>query len=469
MADWTPPKHVYRDQSVEPEEHGQIPIPGVKGHERPPKGQYVKPGSPLHKQSVNPHVWGTIAGHHNPFLHSGMDHDKVMSTYDWENGHSTPHDEEKAQDHLQRLVDKSHPAIRVSHHVLHKVLDEGRFKSQFETQTSRGTLNNGLRAKLEERKFEYPDHIRSGGLEDNDWDEGYGGEDEDDEPPPQHPAHARPIYGYLSHEHLGDDDNVDHYGAHKVVLHKPSIWHRTSVSFGDSLNHHSEISPSPVQKVSVESFHPSVNDENTYRNHMGDEADPPHKRIMAIKHFGRSRAASLYDQDKDDGQGAHTSDHPEGMGHNYAEAQFHGGVTTHDIHYVQLGREHDTGDNDSLKKKLNHHGIPWIEASHGQILDSPKWSNHKDALFNRTTLAVESYLRLMERHAMGQVKVVAQQGNDRYLLSETSDPQGMVRVADTKARTLSREIPLQSMLKQGYWEKPESGVNATDILAIVKP
>jgi hypothetical protein len=218
----------------------------------------------------------------------------------------------------------------------------------------------------------------------------------------------------------------------------------------------------------VESFHPSVNDENTYRNHMGDEADPPHKRIMAIKHFGASRAHG-YDPDSDDGSGAHIKDHPEGMGHNYAEAQFHGGVTTHDIHYVQLGREHDRGDNDSLKKKLNHHGIPWIEASHGQILDSPKWSNHKEALFNRATLAVESYLRLMERHAMGQVRVVAQQGKDRFLLSETNDPQGSVRVADTHRGTLSGEFTLQSVLKQGYWEDPEPGVSAQEILALVKP
>lgn len=471
MSNWTPPKHVYRDQSVEPEHNGQIPIPGIKGHERPPKGRYVHPDSPFYKQSGNPHVWGSLANHSNPFLGGGMGQEMTSSEYDWDSGHSGPHDYTKARDHLQKLVDKSHPAIRIGHDALHKVLDEGRFKSQFETQTSRGTLNNGLRAKLEERKFGYPDHIKEGDFPDDDYHDYHDyHEDEDDhEPPAIHPAHARPVYGYLSHEHLGDDSNVDHYGAHKVVLHKPSIWHRTSVSFGDSLSHHAEISPSPVQKVDVGSFHASTNDETRHPNSTGDENDPPHKRIMALKHFGASRAASLYDEDSEDGDGARTSDHPEGMGYNYAEAQFHGGVSTHDIHYVHLGREYDRGDNDSLKKKLNHHGIPWVEGRNGNISDSSSWANRKKALFNRTTLAVESYLRLMERHAMGQVKVIAQQGSDRFLLSEGSGPNAMVRVADTRTHKISGEVTLQSMLKQGYWEDPQPGTSAQEILALVKP
>jgi len=464
MSDWKPPKHTYRDQSAEPDEHGQMPLPGIKGHERPPRGQYVQPDSKFHKQSGNPHVWGTLANEHNPFLHHGMAHEQVSSNYDWEMGHSDNNDYEKAKGHLQKLVDKSHPAIRIGHDALHKVLDEGRFKSQFETQTSRGTLNNGMRAQLEERKFGYPDHIREGGLDDDheyddhDWDH----EDEHHEPPAVHPAHGRPIYGYLSHEHLDDGGNVDHYGNHKVVLHKPSVWHRTSVTFGDSLNYHDSVSPTPVNKVDVDSYHPSVNDDERPRHSMGDEDDPPHKRILAIKHFGPS---TDFSQEKEDG----STEHPDGMGGNYAEAQFHGGVRTHDIHYVHLGRVYDRGDNDSLKKKLDHHGIPWVEGSRRRITDSSERSNPKEALFNRATLAVESYLRLMERHAMGQVKVLAQQGSSRFLLSESSDPNGMVRVADTKAKTISGEVSLQSMLKQGYWEDPESGVNAQDIMAIVRP
>jgi len=476
MTDWKPPPHTYR-QAPEPEKHGQIPIPGIKGHEHPPKGEYVKPGSKFFKQTSNPHVWGTIAGEHNPFhshelgddVEYGGHSSEPDSVHEWNLHDHEGFDESKK--HLQRLTDKSHPAIRVSDDVLHKVLDEGRFKSQFETQTSRGNLNNGMRSNVEARKFGYPDHIKDTSYNDpNDYEDHYEYEDHEDHedhesPEPRHPDEGRPIYGYLSHEGLKTriDDNTSHYGEHKVVLHKPSVWHRTTMTMGDSLNNHSRVAPSPVSQVSPYSFHPGSNDtdRDDSNPYATEEGDTPAKRIKAIKHFGPSKARTEHGK------------HPEGMGHDYVEAQIHGGVKTSDIHYVHLASEYHRGSNRGIKEKLNHHGIPWVEASNdgtGQVADqSPSRTNPKESLFNRTTLAVESYLQLMRRHAMGQVRVVAQQGSDRFLLSETSGTKSMVRVADTKTKTISGEVPLQSMLKQGYWEDPEPGVNAHAILALVKP
>jgi hypothetical protein len=422
-------------------------------------GRYIKPGSDLHKQWGNPHVWGSIAGHHNPFQYSDMGDDLEnsyhvpSSAHEWESYDHKGFD--KAKTHLQRLTDKAHPVTRASTDVLHKILDDGRMKSQFETNSSNGMLNHTTRAGVEDKHFGYPDHIRN-------WsplhDSGYYDDDADEHP--EHPKHARPIYGYLDHTPLKGNDNAEQYGEHKLVLHKPSIWHRTTVTFGDSLNHHNSIGPSPVQNVSPYSFHGSVNDgdKDEHGGYYGDD-DPPHKRVMALKHFGHSGdPASIYG----DGE----SGHPKGMGYNYAEAQYHGGVKTSDIHYAVLNDGYGHTD---LKDRLHEHGIPWVETDRGGHVwgHSGEWG--KKAGYLRTTLAVESYLQLMRSHAMGQVRVIAQQGSDRFLLSESSDPNGTARVADITAGTISGEFPIQSFLGRGYWEDPDPGHSAHEILSLVKP
>ena len=460
---WTPPRHVYRLGDDSADEHGQMRIPGIGvDHPKVPKHQYVHEGDSLYKQYGNPHVWGSVAGHHNPFQWHPMGHslenaDEVpASVHEWE-----AHDHEgfdEASKHLQRLTDKSHPVIRASTDVLHKVLDDGRFKSQFETHSSNGMLSHSTRAGVENKHFGYPDHLRT-------WDhhydrgEGYDEEGDEDNRDEEHPKHARPIYGILDHEPQIRGDSAEQYGEHKVVLHKPSIWHRTSVTFGDSLNHHDTIGPSPVQKVSPYSFHGSVNDEEHDPHGYPDPEGPmPHQRIKALKHFGTSRTGGFYDPE--------SGKPPEGMGYNYAEAQFHGGVKTSDIHYVSLAEGRQSDD---LKKRLDHHGVPWVESGRSGYPYGHSGGTLKEALFQRVALAVESYQRFLGRSVMGQVRVIAQQGSDRFLLSEASDPSGTARVADTTHGTISGEFPIQSFLGRGYWEDPEPGVNAQAILAIVKP
>jgi hypothetical protein len=436
-------------------------IPGIGvDHPNLPKHQYVKHDSDLFKQYNNPHVWGSLAGSHNPFRSHPMgdsleNADEIPgSVHEWEGHDHEGYDE--AQKHLQRLTNKAHPVIRASTDVLHKVLDDGRFKSQFETHSSNGMLSHSTRAGVENKHFGYPDHLKTWEHR-YDMGEGYDEEGDEDNRDEEHPKHARPIYGILDHEPQVRGDSAEQYGEHKVVLHKPSVWHRTTVTFGDSLNHHDTIGPSPVQKVSPYSFHGSVNDDDKYPDDY-DQDDPPHKRIKALKHFGTSRTGGFYDE--------RSGKPPEGMGYNYAEAQFHGGVKASDIHYVSLAEGRQSDD---LKKRLDHHGIPWVESGRSGYPYGHSGGTMKEALFNSTTLAVESYLRLMRSHAMGQTKVIAQQGSNRFLLSESSDPNGMARVADITAGTISGEFPIQSFLGRGYWEDPEPGISAHNILALVKP
>src|SRR5690606_41821198 len=72
----------------------------------------------------------------------------------------------------RQAIGKGLPAISVSKHALHSILDSGRIKSQFETGTSRGALAPETRADVEHQFFGYPHDL---------------------------PAKARPIYGYLTH------------------------------------------------------------------------------------------------------------------------------------------------------------------------------------------------------------------------------------------------------------------------------
>jgi len=457
---WTPPKHVYRGGAAE---HGQLMIPGIGvDHQRPQHGRYVREGDDLYKQQGNPHVWGSIAGHHNPFHSWDMGENlangyhQPASYHEWEQHDHKGYDQ--SQRHLQNLTDKAHLATRVSTDVFHKILNDGRMKSQFETNSSNGMLNHATRAGVEDKHFGYPDHIRE-------WshlhDTGYY-DDQDDEHPgehPGHPSHARPIYGYLTHKPL-ESDNASQYGEHKLILHKPSMAHRTSVTFGDSLNGHEAIGPSPLQKVSPYSFHGSVNDDQKDPYGYSEDDDPPHKRIMALKHFDHSSSTgSIYGGDPHD-------EHPKGLGYNYAEAQFHGGVKTSDIHYAVLS-DH-TGHTD-LKQRLHEHGIPWVEADRTGHVWGHSGDSSKKALFKRHSALIDSYDHFMKGHAMGKVRVIAQQGESRFLLADHNDPNGMVRLADTTAKTLSGELPLQSFLGRGYWEDPQPGIGAHEILSLVGP
>jgi hypothetical protein len=88
------------------------------------------------------------------------------------------------------------------------ILREGQFKSQFETGTSRGTLNNARRAKVEKRMFGLPEDLD----------------------PLQ-----RPIYGMM-----GLAPRMPHatgiYGDY-TFLFRPEVKGRTTYTFGDSLDH----------------------------------------------------------------------------------------------------------------------------------------------------------------------------------------------------------------------------------------
>ena len=121
---------------------------------------------------------------------------------------------------LARESAKSSIEIRAGAAVLDGILDDGRFKSQFETNTSAGTLNQNYRANAEAKMFGYPI-----GLD---------------------PA-KRPIYGYLSGSADPIDGDINAYGEVAIRL-KADVAARSTVTFADSLGEgtRGEILPQPL-------------------------------------------------------------------------------------------------------------------------------------------------------------------------------------------------------------------------------
>lgn len=129
----------------------------------------------------------------------------------------------KCTERIKSFVEGQPVKIRVSEDVLNKVINDGRFKTQFETGASGGLLSNAIRADFENKVFGIPKDSTLG----------------------------RPIYGYI---HPGKFDTIDQYGKIIVEL-KDSVRQRTTFTVGDSLDSTSRgeeplLSPQPLTEPS---------------------------------------------------------------------------------------------------------------------------------------------------------------------------------------------------------------------------
>lgn len=124
-------------------------------------------------------------------------------------------------------------ATRITASTLKAVLDEGRFKTQFETGRSAGGFGTTRRAAAEQMMFGIPKNAD---------------------------PKTRPFYGYLAMDGVDaahEDDLLNTYGDIQVVF-KDSVRSRTTASVGDTLDQ--EILPSPVNDPQWYSFNPTAHD-----------------------------------------------------------------------------------------------------------------------------------------------------------------------------------------------------------------
>ena len=401
---WIPPERNTEDPD-------RPPLPGLER-----KAPRIHPKHPGFHNAGDEETWGHLAHpslqRHNPFLRHPEAHDDSepgqgshwAQEYGghadrWEDDYEeTPGaSPDKVERHLRRTVDKALPAVAVTEHSLHQILHSGRMKSQFETHTSGGALAPETRASVEHQFFGYPHDL---------------------------PHHARPIYGYLTHDPSVHHNAIASYGEHALVLHRPRTWHRTSVFVGDTLD----------------------------QRHEGHMAHPA--QDFRLSGFPRHEDPKTWKLDHRD----YGSEIP------YTEAHFHGGVGLRDIHYAVLhthsGMYGGYPDTDDMERALDKHRIPWVRMKKGQ---PEEWRHH-----------LSSINRAVARGAfsMPDSQVIGHQNHERYLIDlgyDNHHGHRQAQVADIKLGKLYRPMSKDSLLARGYWEDPKHPVDLDDILPHVLP
>tara|TARA_Y100001963_G_scaffold65896_1_gene91740 strand:- start:4544 stop:6328 length:1785 start_codon:yes stop_codon:yes gene_type:complete len=199
----------------------------------------------------------------------------------------------------KKWADDATPFVRVKKGTLTKILKDGRFKSQFETESSGGTYSPRIRADYETKAFKYNENLN---------------------------PKDRPIYGYASPTKEGvyknprdpksTFDPVSMYGRIRIRL-KDRARNRATITFDDSLGSIDYLLPSPMNNASQ-------------------------KSLFLTKDIS-GMMDSLETQDVDNSR--------------YVEMQVHGGVTTDDISKVFFPADFDVTP--ELKEQLKKKGIKW--------------------------------------------------------------------------------------------------------------
>ena len=199
---------------------------------------------------------------------------------------------------LQDYVDNGEISTRVGQRQLQLIINNGRFKTQFETGTSNGIFDPSVRKGYESMMFGFPREL---------------------------PHEVRPVYGYIAP--LGEvpspQQGPHQYGNIKVVL-KDSVRQRTTVTVGDSLSFDKQL-PSPALKVDRYSWHP-----HTIQGDVAIAGNP---------------AAALLERSTRYSGG-------------YVEAQIHGGLNVTDISRIVVDEESWQYISSSTIGAIRNAGIP---------------------------------------------------------------------------------------------------------------
>lgn len=206
--------------------------------------------------------------------------------------------------YLSEVRETGQVAIAARQDAVEDILDDERFRSQFDANDSNGAYDPTMRAMLETAAFDHhPDVL------------------------PEH----RPIYGYVVPAGTGVvSGGVSQYGDARFVLREATV-DRTTVTVGDSLNTHA--TPVPMTGPMTQR-----------------EAHAAVSRTI----FG------------DDGQKLVRSGPERFVDWHYFEAQIHGGVTLDDVAEVHLplsmtdlvGRRRDAEQRDYIEGRFKVFGIP---------------------------------------------------------------------------------------------------------------
>lgn len=206
--------------------------------------------------------------------------------------------------------------------VLPKIIESGKFKTQFETNTSGGALSTSLRELTSKNLFGWEDRPTDAGFE---------------------------KYGYLragsfKDEVLSGDFGVSQYGDASITFKKKNLMDRTTLTFGDSLDAdgaYGEITPTKVNDFDVR--------HSARRMSSWATTDEDWQKLDDnVSDFMRMSNTQKNDFLMRDG----ISDGKISM--RYTELQFHGDLTVDDIDTISI--EQDMWDYlpDSSKENIQN-------------------------------------------------------------------------------------------------------------------
>lgn len=223
-----------------------------------------------------------------------------------------------------RFLRKQEVVVRVNAPTLEKVLKDGRFKSQFETGTSKGMFSPDRRASAEYSLFGLPTNLD---------------------------PKLRPIYGYvdeldriLKKTEISD---VDQYGEIRVIM-KPTVRARTTVTTEDSLQisweaENGNVLPSPLNDFSPASIRlPGARSQyDLYAQVDPDYYDRKLGELFSPETTLGAKGKQYF---------------------SYREIQIHGGVSTDDIAMIVFPEPTSAAQAERWRKigrRLERMGIEW--------------------------------------------------------------------------------------------------------------
>jgi hypothetical protein len=205
---------------------------------------------------------------------------------------------------LKKICSEGRLAIQLPSETLDKVLDDGRYKSQFETNSSMGMFDPDERAEAENAIFGYPTD-------------------------PNEAPEDRPIYGFMAGKNSNEFPRISaSYGDATIIL-KDEVKDRSTFTVGDSLDntHMGKIPTTVPMPVNAPSH------EACPLDYMAE--DFPHQWEV---------------------QGAEYINTMQGAGRcGYIETQIHGGVRLGDIKEILFSGEPPK----QIRDKLQANGIKY--------------------------------------------------------------------------------------------------------------
>lgn len=312
---------------------------------------------------------------------------------------------------VKELVDKADVYIRVNPKNLKSILEDGRFKSQFETNTSKGHLNHFFRKGHEKKIFGYETKMA---------------------------PELRPIYGYLNEGTNGiQKGGLGQYGRIRIKF-KDSVRSRTTFTIGDSIDDiggnqaHAVFQPESLRNPSRLADYPSYNislDKKDY-NYIGKSWQKDPLDYVSVN---------------------------KKEGFEYWEAQIHRGVSTDDIEHIYFTKAPDTATKELLRqskikwsvdkgKKISLKPVPKAVMSKSK---AEEWVGDFITTSRLSDLPEEEVLNYLKTSVKGELKVYRGIGaiKQRFTV-ENWEKLDDLKVGDTVPTWLTRQSGVSSYTKK---------------------